>query len=284
MWLDKEIRFDQETRIPGVEEIHARLLEMMRVFHHFCQNNHITYYAVGGTALGARRHKGFIPWDDDMDIGIPREEFDRLFTLADRLPAFLEIQSYNNREGSPFHFIKLVDRRTTLIEGDLLDYVEGLYIDIFPLDGAGPQSIVERFRWIRIWILRSMIMVHATTKHYTTFMKIILSRMIKRLNVERLHKKLEKALRQKKFDSSAYCVNFLGAWLKKEVMRNDIMGKPTLYDFEDMQLYGPEKMDEYLTCLYGNFMQLPPPEERVCRHNFHYLDLDLPFREYLRVK
>ena len=278
--MDKEARLNREAHTPTIEEIHERLLEMMKAFHQFCEENHITYYAICGTALGARRHKGFIPWDDDMDVGIPRSEFDRLLSSAARLPAFLELQTYSNVAGSPFHFVKLVDKRTTLIENDLMNYVEGLYIDIFPLDGAELPGLVERIRWIRIWILRSMIMVHATTKRYTTFLKIVSAWIIKRLSIKRLHAKLEKALHQRQLETSSYFADFLGPWLKKEIMPKDVLGKPKLYDFEDMQLYCPENLDEYLTYLYGDYMQLPPPEDRVLRHNYPFLDLNFPFHEY----
>ena len=119
-----------------VVELHSRLLNMAKSFHKFCQENGLNYYILGGTCLGARRHKGFIPWDDDMDIGMPRKDYEKLIELQTSLPYYLELRYYENTPNSPMHFIKLIDNRRTLIEPRYNDYVEGLYIAIFTLDSA----------------------------------------------------------------------------------------------------------------------------------------------------
>lgn len=278
--MEQAMKERRNKRIPSIEEIHCRLLEMAKAFHCFCMEHQIPYYVVGGTALGAKRHQGFIPWDDDMDIGIPRKEFERLALLGDQLPGFLELRWYRNTEKSPFQFIKLVDNRTTLIENNYTDYAEGLYIDIFPLDGAKPKGFWEKMRWRKIWLLHHMIIIHASTKKKLSHLKKIAYRLIKLLNVERLQIKLDKVLKQKPFDESPYFANFLGAWGKKEIMPRELLGKPTLYTFEDTKLFCPEHIEEYLSHLYGDFMKLPPPEQRVLRHDYYFLDLHLAFREY----
>ena len=104
---------DFKDKASGVDahELHARLLAMMKDFHKVCEENGIHYYIVG-----ARRHKGFIPWDDDLDVGVPRKDFERLARLESALPDYLEMRWYRNTERSPFQFIKLVDNRTTFIE------------------------------------------------------------------------------------------------------------------------------------------------------------------------
>ena len=270
-----------KKEVCGVEaqEIHARLLAMAKDFHKVCVENNIRYYIVDGTALGARRHKGFIPWDDDLDIGVPREDFERLSKLEDVLPDYLEMRWYRNTERSPFQFIKLVDNRTTLIETLYADYVEGLYIDIFPLDGAKKGSLLEKLRWKWIWTLHTVIIVNRSTKEYTMPKKIT-AVLIKKMNLRKLHERLGRVLKNTPFDKSEMAANFLAGWKEKEIIPKSILGKPTLYAFEDAQLYGPARIDEYLTHVYGDYMQLPPVEERVYRHNYPVLKLDVPFREY----
>ena len=105
-------------------DLQLALLNMMKSFHEVCQENNITYYMLGGTCLGAIRHSGFIPWDDDMDVGIPRKDYEKLCRIAkDILPSNLALRYYTNTANSPFHFVKLINTNTTLIENNYRNYV-----------------------------------------------------------------------------------------------------------------------------------------------------------------
>ncbi len=263
------------------DKIHKRLLEIMKGLHQVCTENHITYYMVGGTALGARRHQGFIPWDDDVDVGMPRPDYERFAALSrDKFPNFLELRWYQNTEDSPFQFIKLVDNRTTLIETLYANYVEGLYIDVFPLDGTGEDRFFEKMRRKKIWALHGMIIHRCSTQFPNAPLKRVAVKLIKKMNLDRMHERLEKELLSSDYGLCPKTANFLGAWKDREVMEKRVFGKPVLYKFEDTEFYGPQEMDEYLTNLYGDFMTPPPPEKRVFRHNYPFLDFEVPFREY----
>ena len=266
-----------------VVELHSRLLNMAKSFHKFCQENGLNYYILGGTCLGARRHKGFIPWDDDMDIGMPRKDYEKLIELQTSLPYYLELRYYENTPNSPMHFIKLIDNRSTLIEPRYNDYVEGLYIDIFPLDSAknGYKNWFERLRWCRIWYLQGLIIYHRMTEEPTSLLKKVVKSYARKLNFDLLHNKLEKAMTRNRDENSAYIANFLGAWQIKEIVPREVMGTPKLYRFEDIQLYGPEQIDRYLKHLYGDYMALPKEEDRVFKHAYIMLDFNLPYREFL---
>ena len=148
-----------------MEALHARLLEMMKEFHRVCVENGIRYYLVGGTALGARRHGGFIPWDDDMEVCVPREDYERLKRIAGLVfPEYLELMDYSAQPNRPMHFLKLIDARTTLIERSFRNCVEGVYIDIFPLDGAlNPKCMAEKLRLLRVRFYKAVCMYHCTT-------------------------------------------------------------------------------------------------------------------------
>lgn len=267
--------------------LHNRLLEMMKQFHAMCEENNLKYYIIGGTCLGAKRHNGFIPWDDDMDIGMPREDYDRLCKLAkNKFPGNLELRFYKNTPSSPFHFVKLVDNTTTLIEKEYLNYVEGLYIDIFPLDGAKnySSSFLEKIRCNLIWFEKAMIMYHCMTCSRSNILKKILIFIAKHRSLDKMHNKIEKHMIFLKYNNSQYIANFYGAWKEKEICHKSIFGKPTLYKFEDSYFYGPERIDSYLKCMYGDYMKLPPVEDRVFKHSFYYLNLEEGFREYILRK
>lgn len=264
------------------EKIHGRLLLMIKEIHRVCEENNITYYMITGTALGARRHKGFIPWDDDLDICMPRPDYERFSALPQSaFPEFLELRWYKNTENSPFQFIKLIDNRTTLIEELYRDYIEGLYIDIFPLDGVRPDSFFEKMRWEKIWLLHKLVILKRSTIQPHRLTRRIELKLIKMLNLNSLHKRLEKELHKVSFEESDRVANFLGAWGKREIVDKIFFGEPKLYMFEDTELYGPENIDAYLTNVYGDFMTPPPPEKCVFRHNYPLLDLNTPFRSHI---
>ena len=277
-------RFNEEHSVFDVnfnEKIHKRLLIMLKDLHKICVENHITYYMIGGTALGAIRHKGFIPWDDDADIGMPRPDYEHFSALTrEKFPEYLELRWYKNTKKSPFQFIKLIDNRTTLKEELYNNYVEGLYIDIFPLDGVRPDGFFENIRRRRIWFLYTLVMEKSTTQKKKTILKRIAKRCIKTLNLTWLHDRLEKRLLEASYEDCQMAANLLGAWGDREIMEKRIFGTPKLYPFEDAEFFGPEIIDEYLNNLYGDYMTPPPPEAQVLRHNYPLLDFDTPYKEY----
>ena len=268
----------------SAEEIHGRLLVMAKDFHQICVENNLKYYMLGGTMLGAVRHKGFIPWDDDMDFGMPREDYDRFISISQRvLPKHYELRFYKNVANSPMHYAKFIDNRTTLVEAAYTTYVEGLYIDIFPLDGAGNGSGFDKIRAKRILWKQILIMNHCTTREKTGIRKL-LKKYAQMRNLDRLHASIEKLMTTKKISESSLIANYLGAWAEKEIMPKEVMGAPKLYRFEDAEFYGSDNADAYLTSLYGDYMKLPPKDKQVFKHNYHYLNYDLPYREYRSQK
>ncbi len=262
-------------------ELHDRLLTIAKFFHNFCVDNEIRYYMLGGTMLGAARHKGFIPWDDDMDFGIPREDYNRFINLIQSNNSEYEVRFYINTDNSPMHYAKLIDRNTTLIENNYRNYIEGLYIDIFPLDAADIHSVCGKILAKRIAYKHALIMNHCTTSTKKGFMRSLFNAYAKKCNLKRAHESLERLMTKNSGKNLPFVANYLGAWGIKEIVPTAIIGNPTLYVFEDTEFYGVEDYDGYLTSLYGNYMALPPKEKRVFKHGFYYLDLFTPYRQYI---
>ena len=124
-----------------LSELQRAMLEMMKWFHNYCVQNNITYYTICGSMIGAARHKGFIPWDDDIDVGIPRKDYDRLIRISKKLNIQKDryiIESYRDNN-SDFQYAcgKVYDTHTTLIENKRIKTKRGIFIDIFPIDGIG---------------------------------------------------------------------------------------------------------------------------------------------------
>jgi lipopolysaccharide cholinephosphotransferase len=130
-----------------VKSVQRKLKEMFLVFHNFCVDNQLTYIALGGTMLGAARHQGFIPWDDDIDVGMPRKDYEKLTILLTNKKigsCILETSDSPDRNYC-FAYAKLYDTTSTLIENTKQQLIRGVYIDIFPLDGLG-NSVEEAKR------------------------------------------------------------------------------------------------------------------------------------------
>ena len=259
--------------------LQTRLLYMLKQFHKVCVDNELTYFLTYGTMLGAIRHSGFIPWDD-VDIVMPREDYNRFKSNSvHMLPDNLEIMFYENRNNSPMHYIKLIDNRTTLIEDKYRDYYEGVYIDVFPLDGVPEKKTQIKIKQKKTHMYQSLIVNHCYTDGRKGIRKLY-GQLAKRFDLERLHKKLEKELTQYAYSSSNIVGSYLGAYGIREFVPKEIMGIPAKYTFEDAEFYGLEDYDSYLRCLYGDYMELPPIDKRNNKHQYFYVNLDKPYREY----
>ena len=264
-------------------KLQLKLLEIMQIFHEVCLKHNITYYMLGGTMLGAVRHKGFIPWDDDMDVGLPRDDYDRLLNLPQKeWPSNIKIKTPYNSKDLIFPYSKIMDTNTTLIEDRLDGIVEGIYIDIFPLDGAGNSFFSAKFRFkIHYWN-QGLLYNNQDHGEKRTALRRLVQRYARKQDVKELYFKTEKWMRSSSYDSSSIVGNYSGSWGFKEFTKKEVMGVPISYDFEGLKLYGANMPDEYLTSLYGNYMELPPVENRKSHHRFKYLNLDQPYAEYVK--
>ena len=120
-------------------EMQTKLINMLKWYHEFCVTHKLRYYIVGGTMLGAVRHEGFIPWDDDIDVGMPREDYNRFLEICKGIQAHQYIVEAPTEENPEFKYLyaKIYDTTTTLVENVRNPINRGVFIDVFPLDGIG---------------------------------------------------------------------------------------------------------------------------------------------------
>lgn len=265
-------------------QLKKTLLEMLSWFHNFCIENDLKYFAVGGTLLGAVRHKGFIPWDDDIDLGMPREDYKKLEKLIgnkENGKYYFETPN-TTRKGYYYTYGKLFDTDTTLVENSRDKLPMGVYIDIFPFDGVG-ETKEEAIKYLSsVKKLQDLLAVRVSgIRKGRAFYKnaaVAVARVIPSFlfNDKKLLKKIDSICSGKNFNDSKYVANMNGAWGLREITTREIVGTPKLYDFENIKIYGIEDYDAYLTGVYGNWRQLPPEEKRVSIHDYVYVDLNKP--------
>lgn len=137
-----------------MNELQKKLVDILSWFHNLCNNNNLNYYAIGGTALGAIRHGGFIPWDDDIDVGMPRTDYEKFIKIANKYSKKYAIEYPGINKDFLYPYAKIYDTQTTLIENKRYKIKRGIYIDVFPLDGIGntKKESLKNFKKIDILI------------------------------------------------------------------------------------------------------------------------------------
>lgn len=262
------------------------LVETMKAFIAFCENNNLKYYACAGTCLGAIRHKGIIPWDDDIDVLMPREDYVKFVALKQKLyNSDYEIVS----EGTPGYYLpfaKFVNKNTTIVETKDYPFVIGVFVDIFPLDlvddSSRAQFVFEKQKSIfgrysmaiRKYklsvILKLMLRCHVRTFAKVCFYSIFGTRLASKfLNKFFL---LEKQMRCHQGDKCICYSGFYG--FDKELCDRAWFGNGKKVSFEDFSIRVPQNYDAYLTHMYGDYMTPPPVEKQVSHHNLYFIDLD----------
>lgn len=260
-------------------ELHKKLVEMLACFHKFCEKEGLKYYVAGGTTLGAVRHNGFIPWDDDIDVVMPRESYERLKKISKELnDDRYEIEFPFEKEDYYYLFGKMYDKNTTFVENIRYISKRGVYIDIFPLDGVGNDydkavKIMKRVQWKKFIHKLSVMPDKQGRKWYKNILFFLIRACLCCFDHQKNFTRIENLLRKYDYETSDYITNGFGMYNEKEIMKKEWMGTPQLRRFENIDVYCPENVDAYLKRLYGDYMQLPPEEKRVPHHNYLYMDL-----------
>lgn len=255
-----------------VKECHRYLLQIAKVFHEICEKHNIPYYMVGGTQLGAIRHKGFIPWDDDMDFGVPRIYYSVLLEILEKeLPQEYRVISIYNSDKYSNGFFKIEDTRTLIKEVNAKEVRNGINIDIFPVDYTNSKKGFFSKNW---WIVQ---LYKLETYSFAELddldaLRMAANKVLRGImfwaNNKTIFNFIDKHLILSEGD---YMVNHYGAYADKEIVKKELYGKPTLYKFEDTELYGVEQYDAYLKHFYGDYMQ--PPKGKA--NHFHIQELYL---------
>ncbi len=259
----------------NIEILHKVDMEIVKAVVKICDRHGLIYYMLGGTMLGAIRHKGFIPWDDDIDLGMPRDDYEKFLEIApNELPDTLKVVNYRNTPEYQYYITRVLDTDTKVIEeriGNDNKYTNAS-IDIFPIDGTPNNILLRRIYFFRILSHRALMSLCYKDsidrkRQRNTVEKVFLC-LMERLPIEKITTpykqkcKIDKLLRRQNLKRSKYIGNIMGAYRTREIVPTEFYGKGAFYQFEDMKLRGLEQYDEYLTYTYGDYMQLPSEDKR----------------------
>ena len=258
-----------------LSQIQEKVLEITKLVVKVLDEHHITYYMQGGTFLGAIRHGGFIPWDDDVDLGIPREGYERfLKIIGDYLPPYMKLQTWYDRTPHHYYFSRVVDTRYKVRRtGSADEREEYIWLDIFPLDGMPKTAPARALHKVRLLVRRlryhasSIRKVNINRPGRSAFEKFLIRFILKtgfgsRFRYKGELREIERLLTKYSIDDSDWVLNFMGqqSWRFVELMPKAWYGEGKPYAFEDITLNGPVDYENYMLQYFGPDYMTPPPE------------------------
>lgn len=249
-------------------------LEILKEFQRICNANNLQYFVVAGTMLGAMRHHGFIPWDDDIDVAMPRRDYDKFLEIA---PKMLASDYYLETPREREH-VTIVSTITSKKGGFTLNNAQktlhtGAWIDIMMIDGVPDPGIKRMIHWYRYMALRALYQIShfdevvdqnrkrpAYEKAIIKFAQI--TKLQKLLDSSKINARIEKLMRSVAYEESNYVATYCGIYRKNEIVPKEWYGKGIKFSFEDTEVFGLSKADKYLTQLYGDYMTPVQNKER----------------------
>jgi lipopolysaccharide cholinephosphotransferase len=247
-----------------------------------CDRHGIRYALLGGSALGARRHRGFIPWDDDMDMGMLRDDFERFLDVArQELSDSLYVQYWLDDPHMGATFAKVRRNNTVMLEEGSKDTGghKGISIDIFPFDNVAEGFVAYPWKLeLRFWkrLLRHQTGYTIKKLRFPLYLADLPARLAARIvSPGRAKLRMHQVMTRFRHHPSDRVLAVGGAYdFKKDMLKVSWLSDVTRQPFEDRNLYCPTAIDDYLAHMYGDFMTLPPVEQRKAKHRIRQLQFD----------
>jgi len=268
---DEGIRYQEVT---DIREIQQMELGIMEYIHEICQKIGVKYFLAYGSLIGAVRHKGFIPWDDDMDICMLREDYEKLqdYLIANPDERY-EVMSYKNNLNYVYPFMKVQDNQTYLLEEDVrIDSNMGIYVDIFPVDGYEDDSVFKdkmtrliKKRQLSCYTFKGITNTKSLLNSLIRYISVIIFYFTNTNKYIRGIDELAKSRKVLDYEEVDYLIY---KDMNKPVWRREWLEQVTTGTFEGKEFTIPKNYHEILTSDYGDYMQLPPVEQRVSHHDF----------------
>lgn len=259
-------------------------LEILKDFVSFCEKNNLRYYISGGTFLGAVRHHGFIPWDDDVDVAMPRSDYEKF--LKTYKSSKYKISTFKDMHETVHYQTKIIDSSIKVVNtSGKENQIWSSWIDVFPLDGMPSNPLKSFYHQFHLMYLRARLkftcfdQVNLKEKHRNLIERFLIwlglhTSFMKSKDSMFYLEKIDKALKKYSDKDSKFYINFMGAYKLKSILKKDYYYQDgAYYDFEGLKLFGPANYDAYLSHFYGDYMQIPKKEEQN-KHNTELLEVE----------
>lgn len=268
---DEGIRYQEVT---DIREIQQMELGIMEYIHETCQKIGVKYFLAYGSLIGAVRHKGFIPWDDDMDICMLREDYEKLqdYLIANPDERY-EVMSYKNNLNYVYPFMKVQDNQTYLLEEDVrIDSNMGIYVDIFPVDGYEDDSVFKdkmtrliKKRQLSCYTFKGITNTKSILNSLIRYISVIIFYFT---NTNKYIRGIDELAQSRKVDDYELVDYLIYKDMNKPVWKREWLKQTITGVFEGKEFMIPKNYHEILTSDYGDYTQLPPVELRFSHHDF----------------
>lgn len=269
----------------NTKDIQQSSLLILKDVHDFCVNNNIRYTLFGGTLIGAIRHKGFIPWDDDIDIAMPRPDYERFVRLYQSEKPYQLFSRERQGDSVYLAYARVCDMKDTYVRTETYPwstFKTGVWIDVFPLDGmpADTELAQQHTRLAndifgktnRARGIMAALNARGKESKFVYCLKTVGWRII--LPYYKQWNRLITICKKYDFEQSDYYSNIaFGGYGIKEYCKKDVLNEYVLHTFEQYEFYIMSGYDYALRSKYGDYMTPPPPEKQVALHGYDYYKL-----------
>ena len=284
---------NQEEINAIIRRVQQYELEILEQINRICQDHQLTCFAVGGSVLGAVRHKGFIPWDDDIDLAMPRQDYEEFLRIAaEELDDRFVVQNFSTEPRTPFYFTKIRRNNTMFVEYQVRDYSinHGIFVDIFPFDAVPDNRYLRKVQYKVSWMLYQMYLSKSLKTVYSSRLlntayetAEIRAQVIKKARIRRLlhglltpipkkwiYKGLDACVRMHNGKPHTEIAHIVRKRLR--VKQKDLLPICHL-PFENTYMPVPNNYDSYLRGQFGNYMAMPSKDKRY-GHLPYYVEFE----------
>ena len=254
-------------RTIDLDELKSIQLDLLQKTVDFCDSNGLRYFLCGGTLIGAIRHKGYIPWDDDIDIAMPRQDYDLFVKSFNQSDNYYQVVNLDTNSEYAYCFAKVFDKRTVLKELFYPGDTFGVCIDVFPADGVANAAQIYKIK-----LLRKFLNTKKANYYHRTLLKKVINTIGKIVllpfSAHQIARWMDNEARKYSFGSLPNAGVIANPFGPGEMVDKSVFATDIYQEFEGRKYRVPVGYDTWLRSIYGDYMQLPPEEDRVTHHTF----------------